>query len=109
MGSGKSSFLASLAGEMSLLGGCISISQKHRNNVAFCEQTPWVINASIRENIVLGSEKPFSDKDFQLAIFASGLGQDLAQFPQGVSTIVGEKGNVLVLQERFIRMRRLSC
>ncbi len=95
VGSGKSSFLASLMGEMTLLGGSISVAETLQNKVAYCEQTPWVINASVKENILLGATKPFSQKDLEKAIYASGLKHDLSQLSDGIDTEVGEKGKTL--------------
>lgn len=43
IGSGKSSLLSSLIGEMSLRSGCLQIG----GSIAYTSQTPWIQNASL--------------------------------------------------------------
>lgn len=49
VGSGKSTFLKGLAGETLILRGDLFIKYPH---LAFCEQTPWLANGTIRDNII---------------------------------------------------------
>jgi ATP-binding cassette subfamily C (CFTR/MRP) protein 1 len=49
VGCGKSTFLKGLLGETSAFKGMVLLDD---SEVAFCDQTPWITNASIRENIV---------------------------------------------------------
>ncbi|KAL7903374.1 multidrug resistance-related protein [Trichoderma sp. TUCIM 5745] len=88
IGSGKSSLLKAILGEASSTGGKISLSTP---NIAFCDQTPWVMNATIRDNIVAESGF-FDDKWFDTVVEACDLTQNFARLPDGVSTIVGDKG-----------------
>lgn len=88
IGSGKSSLLKAILGETSSTGGTVSLSTP---SVAFCDQTPWVMNATIRDNIVAESGH-FEDKWFDTVVEACDLAQDFARLPEGVSTIVGDKG-----------------
>jgi ABC-type multidrug transport system fused ATPase/permease subunit len=88
IGSGKSSLLKGILGEASSTGGKISLST---SSIAFCDQTPWVMNATIRQNIVAESGH-FDDKWFDTVVEACDLTQDFARFPDGISTIVGDKG-----------------
>ena len=46
---------------------------------------------SIRDNIALG-QKDASDEEIDRAVERSGLVPDLARFPQGLDTLVGERG-----------------
>ena len=55
VGSGKSSLLAALAGDMRRTGGKIYMGASR----AFCPQYAWIQNATLRENIVFG--KPYDD------------------------------------------------
>ncbi|KAL6878945.1 P-loop containing nucleoside triphosphate hydrolase protein [Trichoderma novae-zelandiae] len=88
IGSGKSSLLKAILGETRSTGGKVALSTP---SIAFCDQTPWVMNATIRDNIVAESGH-FEDKWFDTVIEACDLAQDLARLPDGVSTIVGDKG-----------------
>ncbi|KAM0452349.1 hypothetical protein ACHAO4_005560 [Trichoderma viride] len=88
IGSGKSSLLKAILGEASSTGGKISLSTP---SIAFCDQTPWVMNATIRDNIVAESDF-FDDKWFDTVVEACDLNQDFARLPDGVSTVVGDKG-----------------
>ncbi|RFU76786.1 multidrug resistance-related [Trichoderma arundinaceum] len=88
IGSGKSSLLKAILGETSSTGGRVSLSTP---SIAFCDQTPWVMNATIRDNIVAESGH-FEDKWFDTVVKACDLTQDFARLPEGISTIVGDKG-----------------
>ena len=52
IGSGKSSLLAALVGEMRRTEGVVKIG----GTVGFCPQTAWIQNATVRNNILFGSE-----------------------------------------------------
>jgi ABC-type multidrug transport system fused ATPase/permease subunit len=54
VGSGKSSLLAALTGEMQLLSGSVSRA-KSAGTVALAAQVPWVVNSTLRENVVFGA------------------------------------------------------
>ena len=56
MGSGKSSLLSALLGEMGRTGGVANV----RGEVAFVAQQAWIRNQTLKENIMF--DKPFSDK-----------------------------------------------
>ncbi|UKZ46329.1 hypothetical protein TrVGV298_000530 [Trichoderma virens] len=88
IGSGKSSLLKAILGETSSTGGRVSLSTP---SIAFCDQTPWVMNATIRDNIVAESGH-FEDKWFETVVEACDLTQDFARLPEGVATVVGDKG-----------------
>lgn len=88
IGSGKSSLLKAILGEASSTGGKISLSTP---SIAFCDQTPWVMNATIRDNVVAESGV-FDDKWFDTVVEACDLTRDFARLPDGVSTVVGDKG-----------------
>jgi ATP-binding cassette subfamily C (CFTR/MRP) protein 1 len=52
VGSGKSSILAALLGEMSKIDGDVSIS----GTIAYVPQTAWILNATLKENILFGRD-----------------------------------------------------
>ena len=54
VGSGKSSLLAALAGEMETVEGSCSVDTS--KGVAYCAQVPWVLNATLRDNVTFGED-----------------------------------------------------
>lgn len=90
VGSGKSTFLKGLAGETPVLQGKLFIKYPY---LAFCEQTPWLVNGTIRDNIV--GERPLSTLDvnwYSSVLKACGLDLDLKRMPAGDETLVGSNG-----------------
>lgn len=86
VGSGKSSLLAALAGEMRQTGGEI----RQGANLAYCPQYAWIQNASVKENIVFG--KDFDPEWYQKVVYACALQPDLDMLPDGDMTEIGERG-----------------
>ncbi len=71
VGSGKSSILAALLGEMIKVNGRVSISGK----IAYVPQTAWIMNTTLKENILFGRD--FDKKLYDQVIEACALKQDL--------------------------------
>ncbi|CCM01415.1 uncharacterized protein FIBRA_03466 [Fibroporia radiculosa] len=86
VGSGKSSLLQGLIGEMRKVKGHVSFGGK----VAYCSQTAWIQNASLKENILFG--RPFNQDRYWKAIADASLLPDLEVLPDGDLTEIGEKG-----------------
>ena len=86
VGSGKSSLLAALAGDMRKTNGEIAIGASR----AFCPQYAWIQNATVRENILFGKE--FDAAWYATVIDACALGPDLQMLPNGDATEIGERG-----------------
>eukprot|EP00931_Biecheleriopsis_adriatica_P020416 TRINITY_DN13651_c0_g1_i2.p1 TRINITY_DN13651_c0_g1~~TRINITY_DN13651_c0_g1_i2.p1 ORF type:complete len:1291 (+),score=188.31 TRINITY_DN13651_c0_g1_i2:115-3987(+) len=86
VGSGKSSLLSALFGEMMRLRGSCLL----RGRVAYLGQTPWIQNASVRDNILFGL--PMDDDLYYEALEAAVLGPDLATLSDGDQTDIGERG-----------------
>lgn len=61
--------------------------------VAYAAQESWVMNATIKENIIFGS--PFDQERYEKVIYQCGLTRDLTLFEAGDETEVGEKGLTL--------------
>ncbi len=89
VGSGKSSVLMSILGELPLESGRISV----RGKVAYAPQEAWAFVATVRENILFGA--PFEAEKYAEVIRVCALARDLAQFPFGDRTIIGERGVTL--------------
>lgn len=86
VGSGKSSLLAALAGDMRRTNGEVIIGASR----AFCPQYAWIQNASVRENITFGKE--FNQKWYDEVVDACALRPDLEMLPAGDKTEIGERG-----------------
>lgn len=86
VGSGKSSLLAALAGDMRKTSGDVTIGASR----AFCPQYAWIQNATARENIVFG--KPFDRKWYRKVVDACALQPDFEMLPNGDQTEIGERG-----------------
>ena len=89
VGSGKSSLLNAILGEISLLQG----TTKVKGGISYASQEAWVFGASVRQNILFGQE--FDRHRYQKVVKACSLIKDFKQFPQGDQTIVGERGSSL--------------
>lgn len=93
-GSGKSSLLSAILGEMELLEGSITLPKRQLQllsaGVAYCSQTAWLETMSIRDNIVFGQ---YFDKDrYAKVLDCCCLAPDLKTFPDSDQTEVGENG-----------------
>jgi len=86
VGSGKSSLVMSLLGEMPFSTGSVCVTGK----VAYVPQQAWIYNATVRDNILFGSEY---DKDkYDKVVTATSLLTDFKQFHAGDLTEVGDRG-----------------
>ncbi|KAI0881278.1 ABC transporter [Annulohypoxylon maeteangense] len=93
VGVGKSTLLASLLGEVPPEHGSITIST---SRVAFCSQTPWLPNFTIRDVVSMPSENvPFDDAWYQTVLHACALEEDLKLLPAGDQTKIGSSGTIL--------------
>ncbi|KAH9944830.1 P-loop containing nucleoside triphosphate hydrolase protein [Amylocystis lapponica] len=91
---GKSALLASLLGEMHCTAGSV-ILNKAGHQVAYCAQNPWLEHATIRDNIIFGSQYGYDAARYSAVIEACALERDLDIFDAGDMTEVGEKGITL--------------
>ena len=96
VGAGKSSLLLALLGELHASADTDTEAGSHAilpRNVAYAPQEAWVLNASVRDNILLG--RPLDPCRYDAVIAACALDKDLASFPAGDATEVGERGVTL--------------
>ncbi|KAK1775815.1 P-loop containing nucleoside triphosphate hydrolase protein [Copromyces sp. CBS 386.78] len=86
VGSGKTSLLSALAGDMRKTNGEVILGA-HR---AFCPQYAWIQNATLRDNILFGKE--MDDEWYRDVIKACALQPDLDMLPNNDMTEIGERG-----------------
>ncbi|KAJ8520164.1 hypothetical protein ONZ45_g2986 [Pleurotus djamor] len=86
VGSGKSSLLQGVIGEMRRISGSVAFG----GSVAYCPQSAWIQNLTIRENVCFG--RPFEEERYWAAVRDACLEPDLEMLPYGDLTEVGEKG-----------------
>uniref|UniRef100_A0A8C8SXQ9 ATP binding cassette subfamily C member 9 n=1 Tax=Pelusios castaneus TaxID=367368 RepID=A0A8C8SXQ9_9SAUR len=97
VGCGKSSLLLAILGEMQTLEGknlfywwCFTFSSRNRYSVAYAAQKPWLLNATVEENIIFGS--PFNKQRYKAVTDACSLQPDIDLLPFGDQTEIGERG-----------------
>eukprot|EP00798_Chlamydomonas_sp_ICE-L_P010758 gene10758-17842_t len=85
VGSGKSSLLSGLLGQMRHMGGTVHLG----GSVAYVPQQAWIMNGTVVENVLMGL--PMIEEKWQRVIHACALAHDLSLLPGGLSTEIGEK------------------
>lgn len=105
-GSGKTSLLMALLGEMTMMKGKVYLpGGRSREDVrvdpetgladtcAYVAQQAWLVNGSIKENILFSA--PFDEQRYKNVIVVCALERDLEILDNGDETLVGEKGITL--------------
>jgi ATP-binding cassette, subfamily C (CFTR/MRP), member 1 len=93
VGSGKSTLMKAILGELALDRGDISVSS---TNMAYCSQTPWILNTSIQRNICGLRRFSTVDEDwYQSVLHACALDQDMLQLADGDQSTPGSRGLTL--------------
>lgn len=86
VGSGKSTLCSAILGETVLKEGAVQLDGR----VAYAAQTPWILNATLRDNILFG--RPYDEEKYQAVLKACQLTHDLALLDFGDQTEIGERG-----------------
>ena len=90
VGSGKSAIIATIVGGDAALGsGDIRV----RGSVAYCAQTPWIRNATLRENVIFDSK--YDESRYTDTLVAVALNRDVDAWPEGDDTLIGDAGVTL--------------
>ncbi|TBU30707.1 metal resistance protein YCF1 [Dichomitus squalens] len=89
VGAGKTSLLSAIIGEMRRVDGEVNVF----GTVSYAPQNPWIMSATIRDNILFSHK--YEEEFYNLVLDACALRQDLALMPSGDMTEVGEKGVTL--------------
>jgi ABC-type bacteriocin/lantibiotic exporter with double-glycine peptidase domain len=88
IGSGKTTLLESLLGET--IDSSAVYYRPRSRPVAYCSQTPWLENRTIRDSII--GESGFDAEWYQVVVHACDLQPDIASQADGDMTLVGSKG-----------------
>ncbi|XP_048129679.1 ABC transporter C family member 13 isoform X2 [Rhodamnia argentea] len=86
VGSGKSSLLNAILGEMRLICGSISSV----GSVAYVPQVPWIMSGTLCENVLFG--KKYDSKRYSDTLQACALDVDISLMAGGDMAYIGEKG-----------------
>ncbi|KAH6928760.1 hypothetical protein HPB50_019267 [Hyalomma asiaticum] len=89
VGSGKSSLLSAIIGDMRHLSGYVSLN----GSFATVSQAPQVLNMSVRDNITFG--RKFEEPYYNKVLEACQLLRDISRMPAGDLTEAGDKGEML--------------
>ncbi|KGO44507.1 ABC transporter, integral membrane type 1 [Penicillium expansum] len=87
IGSGKSSLLEAILGEMYLREGSLSVSSV---KMAYCKQNPWIFNGTLKANII--GESHADEKWLDEVVHACDLGIEATTLPLGLDTVAGNSG-----------------
>lgn len=90
--SGKSSLCKALLGEIPYAKGQVLVNAS-ATKIGFCDQVPFLFNASIQHNIV--GFASFDEHRYEEVLEASMLKPDLLLLPQGDQTKIGSNGIAL--------------
>jgi ABC-type bacteriocin/lantibiotic exporter with double-glycine peptidase domain len=87
IGSGKSSLLEAMLGEMHLREGSLSVSPV---KMAYCKQNPWIFNGTLKANII--GESHADEKWLEEVLHACNLDIEATTLPLGLETVAGSSG-----------------
>lgn len=87
VGAGKTLLIKALLGQLP-----VTKARKVQvtGSVAYAAQDPWIMNASIKENILFG--RRYHRQYYDMVCLACQLEADFGVLPDGDTTVVGEKG-----------------
>ncbi|XXG51840.1 hypothetical protein AAC387_Pa03g0319 [Persea americana] len=86
VGSGKSSLLNSIIGEMLLIHGFI----RSQGSISYVSQVPWILSGTVRDNILFG--KDYDAKRYTEVLHACALDVDISLMVRGDQAYIGERG-----------------
>ncbi|KAL1466255.1 hypothetical protein MTO96_042863, partial [Rhipicephalus appendiculatus] len=86
VGSGKSSLLSALLGDMERIEGSVNV----QGSVAYVAQQAWIQNATVRDNITF--QRKMERDRYNRTLEQCALQSDLNVLPGGDLTEIGEKG-----------------
>ncbi|OMO51835.1 hypothetical protein CCACVL1_29558 [Corchorus capsularis] len=101
VGSGKSSLLSCILGEIPKISGTLKLC----GTKAYVAQSPWIQSGKIQENILFGKE--MDRERYERVLEACTLNKDLQILSFGDQTVIGERGiNLSGGQKQRIQIAR---
>ncbi|KAK1428445.1 hypothetical protein QVD17_17279 [Tagetes erecta] len=101
VGSGKSSFLSCILGEIPKISGEVRIC----GSAAYVSQSAWIQSGNIEENVLFGN--PMDKAKYKRTLNACSLKKDLELFSHGDQTIIGDRGiNLSGGQKQRVQLAR---
>ncbi len=100
-GSGKSTFLQILARQLNIHEGSYKLDGidignidlvDFRDNIAYVQQDVFLLSDTIKENILFGSKSVPTNEMLNQILDVTQLTNDLKNFPDGINTVIGERG-----------------
>jgi ABC-type multidrug transport system fused ATPase/permease subunit len=99
-GSGKSTFVDLLTSLVSPTNGKILVDNvdiseniySWKNKISYVPQHPFLLDASIKENIIFYSTQDYSEEKFNESLNKAELNELINRLPNGADSVVGEKG-----------------
>ncbi|KYB25908.1 hypothetical protein TcasGA2_TC034098 [Tribolium castaneum] len=88
-GGGKSTLLQTIIKETKIINGTVSL----KGRISYASQEAWIFSASVRQNILFG--EAMDEEKYRKVLKVCALEHDLALFPYGDNTLVGERGIML--------------
>lgn len=88
VGSGKSSLCSAILNESILGEGRVAV----KGQVAYVAQTAWILNATVRDNILFGA--PYDEEKYKRVLKACQLEQDLSILNKGDMSEIGTYGTL---------------
>jgi ATP-binding cassette subfamily C (CFTR/MRP) protein 1 len=93
VGSGKSTLLRAIIGELKCDEGSVRIAS---NGAAYCSQTPWLPNASVRRIVCGYCHEDERDQEwYNSVLHACAFDEDVLALPDQDETVIGSRGVVL--------------
>lgn len=89
VGSGKSSLLMAILGELPVAEGAIF----RQGKLAYTSQTPWMFSGTVQQNVLFG--RPLNFIRYQSVLEACDLLKDIESFPKRDMTMIGQRGVTL--------------
>ncbi|KAF4079997.1 hypothetical protein AMELA_G00165440 [Ameiurus melas] len=89
VGSGKSSLLSTILGELPQDKGVVKVT----GNLTYASQQPWMYPGTIRSNILFGKE--LQPQRYEKVLKACALKKDMEILSEGDLTVVGDRGATL--------------
>jgi ABC-type multidrug transport system fused ATPase/permease subunit len=115
-GSGKSTLILGMLGECRRISGVVSVNDDFLGTsgegcalrgVSYVSQNAWIQNATIRDNILMGSE--YDESRYNAVLKACALELDLQSMTNGDATEIGERGvNLSGGQQQRVNLARAA-